>query len=58
MPFTYNMSYGIAFGLISYVIIRVFCGDIKKIKPASRVIAGLFVTMRLLTHEMTVVSRR
>ena len=25
MPFTYNISYGIAFGLISYIIISIFC---------------------------------
>ncbi|MBQ8345057.1 MAG: NCS2 family permease [Clostridia bacterium] len=50
MPFTYNISYGIAFGLISYIVISVFCGDIKKIKVSSWVIALLFVTMLLLTH--------
>lgn len=41
MPFTYN---------ISYIIISVFCGDIKKIKASSWVIAFLFVVMLLLTH--------
>lgn len=50
MPFTYNISYGIAFGLISYIFISVFCGDLKKIKGSSWVIAGLFVAMLLLTH--------
>ena len=50
MPFTYNISYGIAFGLISYVVIGVFCGDLKKIKASSWVIALLFVAMLLLTH--------
>lgn len=50
MPFTYNISYGIAFGLISYVVISVFCGDIKKIKGSSWVIMGLFIAMLLLTH--------
>ncbi len=50
MPFTYNISYGIAFGLISYIAISVFCGDIKKIKFSSWVIAALFVAMLLLTH--------
>ena len=50
MPFTYNISYGIAFGLISYIIISVFCGDIKKIKGSSWVIAALFIAMLLLTH--------
>jgi len=50
MPFTYNISYGIAFGLISYIVISVFCGDIKQIKASSWVIAALFVAMLLLTH--------
>ena len=50
MPFTYNISYGIAFGLISYIIISIFCGDTKKIKGSSWVIAALFVAMLLLTH--------
>ncbi len=50
MPFTYNISYGIAFGLISYVVISIFCGDIKKIKVSSWVIMLLFIAMLLLTH--------
>ena len=50
MPFTYNISYGIAFGLISYIIISTFCGDFKKIKGSSWVIALMFVAMLILTH--------
>ena len=50
MPFTYNISYGIGFSLISYIISSVFCGDFKKIKVSSWVIALLFVAMLLLTH--------
>ena len=50
MPFTYNISYGIAFGLISYIVINVFCGDAKKIKGSSWVIGSLFIAMLLLTH--------
>ena len=50
MPFTYNISYGIAFGLISYIVISVFCGDGKKIKGSSWIIALLFVAMLLMTH--------
>lgn len=50
MPFTYNISYGIAFGLISYIVISVFCGDFKKIKLSSWIIAFLFIAMLLLTH--------
>lgn len=50
MPFTYNISYGIAFGLISYIVISIFCGDAKKIKASSWVITLLFIAMLLLTH--------
>ena len=50
LPFTYNISYGIAFGMISYVVISVFSGDIKKIKAGSWVITFLFIAMLLLTH--------
>lgn len=51
MPFTYNISYGITFGLISYIVISVFCGDAKKIRGSSWVIALLFVAMLVLTHQ-------
>lgn len=50
IPFTYNISYGIAFGLISYIVISVFCGDLKKIKASSWVIMLLFIAMLLLNH--------
>ncbi|MGM9624913.1 MAG: NCS2 family permease [Eubacteriales bacterium] len=50
MPFTYNISYGIAFGLISYVVIHLFCGKAKEIKISTYVIAVLFMAMLLLTH--------
>ena len=32
MAFAYNISYGIAFGLISYVLIKVFSGKAKEVK--------------------------
>ena len=50
MPFTYNISYGIAFGLISHVIIRIFLGKAKEIKPGTWVITALFAAMFFLTH--------
>ena len=50
MPFTYNISYGIAFGLISYVVIKVFIGKIKEIKVGTWIIAALFLAMFFLTH--------
>ena len=50
MPFTYNISYGIAFGLISYTVIKVFTGKIKEIRAATWVIVTLFAAMFILTH--------
>ena len=50
MPFTYNISYGIAFGLISHVIIRVFTGKIKEVSAGTWVITILFTAMFFLTH--------
>ncbi|MBQ7872160.1 MAG: NCS2 family permease [Oscillospiraceae bacterium] len=45
MPFTYNISYGIAFGLISYIVINLFTGNAKKIKPGTWIIGLLFLDM-------------
>ncbi len=45
-----KVSYGIAFGLISYIVINAFCGESKKIKISSRIIAAMFVAMLPLTH--------
>ena len=50
MPFTYNISYGIAFGIISYAVIAVFTGRGKELKPATWVITALFAMTFFLTH--------
>ena len=51
MPFTYNISYGIAFGIISYVVINIFDkGGYKKINIATYVIAALFIAMFLISR--------
>ena len=50
MPFTYNISYGICFGLISYIVIKACTGKIKEVKAGTYVIAALFLAMLLLTH--------
>ncbi|MDE7239933.1 MAG: NCS2 family permease, partial [Lachnospiraceae bacterium] len=50
MPMTYNISYGIAFGLISYVLIKLFSGKVKDIKVGTWVIAILFTVMFFVTH--------
>lgn len=50
MPMTYNISYGIAFGVISHVLIQVFTGNRKSLNGGNWIIAGLFAAMFLLTH--------
>ncbi len=50
MAFTYNISYGIAFGLLSHCVIKLFTGKIKEVKISTWVITLLFVAMFVLTH--------
>ena len=50
MPLTYNISYGIAFGVISHVLICVFTGRAREVKAGTWVIAALFAAMFLVTH--------
>lgn len=50
MPFSYNISYGIAFGIISYVFIKLFSGKVKEIKAGTWVILALFLFMLFFTH--------
>lgn len=50
MPLSYNISYGIAFGIITYVVVNLFTGKAKEIKIGTWIIALLFVAMLILTH--------
>ena len=50
MPLTYNISYGIAFGLIAYIFIKLFTGKIKEINAGTWIIGILFALMFFLTH--------
>lgn len=50
MPFTYNISYGIAFGLVSYIVIKLGMGKIKEIKAGTWIIGVLFAVMFFVTH--------
>lgn len=45
MPFTYNISYGICFGLVAYVMIKLFRHQAKEINAATWVITALFAVM-------------
>ena len=50
MPFTYNISFGIGFGLLSYVIIKACTGKAKEVSVATYVLTAIFLAMFLLTH--------
>ena len=50
MPFTYNISYGIAFGLISYLVIKLFSGKVTEIKIGTWIITILLLSIFFLTH--------
>jgi AGZA family xanthine/uracil permease-like MFS transporter len=50
MPFTYNISFGIGFGLLSYVVIKLCTGKIKEVSVATYVLTAIFLAMFLLTH--------
>lgn len=43
MPFTYNISYGIGFGFISYTLIKLFRGKGKQLHPLMIIASVLFV---------------
>ncbi|NTW27831.1 MAG: NCS2 family permease [Coriobacteriia bacterium] len=43
IPLTYNISYGIGLGFISYVLIKVFHGKAKEVHWLMWVVSGLFV---------------
>lgn len=43
MPLCYSISDGIAFGIISYVILHVFAGKAKDVKPLMYILAVLFI---------------
>lgn len=48
MPFTYSISNGIMFGMLSWVILKIFTGKIKDIKPVMWVSTALFVVYFVL----------
>ena len=50
MPFTYNVSYGIAFGMVAYIALKVFTGKSKQVSVGTWLIALFFAAMFFLTH--------
>jgi len=43
MPFTYSVANGMAFGFISYTVLKTFTGRIRDVHPATWLVAILFV---------------
>ncbi len=43
MPLTYSIAHGIAFGFITYAVIKIGAGRYKEVKPAIAILAVLFV---------------
>ncbi|MBS7299060.1 MAG: NCS2 family permease [Eubacteriales bacterium] len=43
MPFTYSISNGIMFGMLSWVILKILTGKIKDVKPVMWISTALFV---------------
>jgi len=48
MPLTYNIAYGIAFGLVLYPIMMVARGKAREVSPTMYVLAALFVVYFLI----------
>lgn len=48
IPLTYNISYGIGFGFISYVLIKLFNGKASKVHPLMWIVAIAFVVTFIL----------
>ncbi len=50
MPFTYNISFGIGFGLLAHVLIRLVTGKAKEVSVTTYILTAIFLAMFLLTH--------
>jgi AGZA family xanthine/uracil permease-like MFS transporter len=43
MPFTYSIANGVAFGFITYVVLKVLTGRIKQVSALAAIISGVFM---------------
>lgn len=50
MPFVYNIAYGIAFGLITYILMKLLLGKFKEIKVGTWIIGIMFLVMFFVTR--------
>ena len=48
MPLTFSIANGIAFGLVSFIVLKLFTGRAKEIKLAAVIVAALFVLQYIL----------
>lgn len=48
MPFTYSIANGIAMGLISYCVLKLFTGQRKEIKPLTAIVSIIFALRYVL----------
>ena len=48
MPFFYSITDGMAFGFLSYLIVKLARGKFKEINPLVYVICGLFIVMYVI----------
>ncbi|WP_423736425.1 NCS2 family permease [Chitinophaga caseinilytica] len=48
MPYTYSIAEGIVFGMLSYVLLKVFTGKFREISPVMYVLSVLFVLSFML----------
>lgn len=45
IPLTYSITNGIAYGFLSFVVLKLFTGRIREIKPAMWIVAGLAIIL-------------
>lgn len=50
MGFAYSISYGIAFGFITYILVKLFTGKVKEVKAVVWVVAILFAINFAILH--------
>lgn len=50
VPFAYNITYGIAFGVVSFIFMKLLTGKYKEIPFVTYIIGLLFLVMFLFTH--------
>ncbi|MDN0077382.1 NCS2 family permease [Crenobacter sp. SG2303] len=50
MPFTYSIADGIAFGFISYALVKLLAGRAREVKPAAWIIAVLWILKLAFLH--------